>query len=286
MADPSGPLEEREILTLAYPPDLPGVSIIRAVNNSTKWQMHHEMYLIYLMHDGGGAWTCDGRTYPAVAGQTGFMSPGDYHKVTSLAPCGITGEPGTTQDCVQVSPELVLQAGLELGVGPSDLGLRAGVSADPRVSSVFRRYFLQCLDAPRSPLALQSAFAECMETLVARIMRPSVDVLRTSAGQRAVRRCKDYLRSESGKQVTLDELSALTGYSKFHLLRAFKAELGITPHQFLIQVRLAKARQLLTRGVPPALVAADVGFADQAHFIRLFKRWMGVPPVRTRSKER
>ena len=125
-----------------------------------------------------------------------------------------------------------------------------------------------------------------METLVARIMRPSVDVLRTSAGQRAVRRCKDYLRSESGKQVTLDELSALTGYSKFHLLRAFKAELGITPHQFLIQVRLAKARQLLTRGVPPALVAADVGFADQAHFIRLFKRWMGVPPVRTRSKER
>jgi AraC-like DNA-binding protein len=66
--------------------------------------------------------------------------------------------------------------------------------------------------------------------------------------------------------------------SPFALLRAFRGETGLPPHAYLNQLRVRLARRLLDRGVAPAEVAAEVGFADQAHLTRHFKRVMGVPP--------
>lgn len=278
------PPEEREILRMEYPRDLPGTTLIHAVNNSTRWRMHHEAYLIYLMRDGGGTWNCGGRSHRTEPGRSGWMCPGDFHQVTSLDPCGSTREPGTTQSCLVVAPELVGRAALELGLNPARIGLGAGVSTDPRVSVRLRRFF-SCARSERSPLAVQSALAKCLEALVGLLPKPAVNVLGGRAGRRAVRRAQEILRSESARPVGLEELAEETGYTKFQLLRAFKADLGITPHQFLIQVRLGKARELLARGIPSAIAAVEAGFADQAHFIRHFKRWWGVSPVRFRPRK-
>jgi AraC-like DNA-binding protein len=71
----------------------------------------------------------------------------------------------------------------------------------------------------------------------------------------------------------------MTGLSQFALLRAFRAEMGLPPHAYLNQLRVRQARQLLDAGVSAAEVAARVGFADQAHLTRHFKRVVGVPPA-------
>jgi AraC-like DNA-binding protein len=52
----------------------------------------------------------------------------------------------------------------------------------------------------------------------------------------------------------------------------------MTPHAYLIDVRVRRARDLLRRGEPPAVVAATVGFADQAHLTRVFKARVGIAP--------
>jgi AraC-like DNA-binding protein len=71
----------------------------------------------------------------------------------------------------------------------------------------------------------------------------------------------------------------MTGLSQFALLRAFRAATGLPPHAYLNQLRVRRARLLLDDGVPAADVAAQVGFADQAHLTRHFKRVVGVPPA-------
>ena len=71
----------------------------------------------------------------------------------------------------------------------------------------------------------------------------------------------------------------MTGLSQFALLRAFRAATGLPPHAYLNQVRVRRARLLLDDGVPAADVAGQVGFADQAHLTRHFKRVVGVPPA-------
>ncbi|HKB29229.1 MAG TPA: AraC family transcriptional regulator, partial [Streptosporangiaceae bacterium] len=96
------------------------------------------------------------------------------------------------------------------------------------------------------------------------------------------------LRAAAAAREILDErltdpprlavLAAAVGASPFSLLRAFRAATGLPPHAYLNQRRVRLARDLLGRGVRPAEVAARVGFADQAHLTRHFKRIVGVPP--------
>jgi AraC-like DNA-binding protein len=89
-----------------------------------------------------------------------------------------------------------------------------------------------------------------------------------------------YLLDNLHTSVTLAELCAVSGLDVFHLLRAFRRAYGVPPHRFLVGARVARARDLLARGVAPADVAADVGFCDQSHLNRHFARIVGVTPAR------
>ena len=96
---------------------------------------------------------------------------------------------------------------------------------------------------------------------------------------RVRRRVLELMVAQSDRQLTLDVLAREAGLSLTHFARAFKESVGRAPHQHLMTLRLERARRLLE--APDAAlsdVAARAGFADQAHFTRLFKREFGVTP--------
>jgi transcriptional regulator GlxA family with amidase domain len=95
-----------------------------------------------------------------------------------------------------------------------------------------------------------------------------------------VRRALGHLLRHYAAPVTVGDLAALSGRSCFQLIRAFRTELGITPHAMLIRIRVARATTMLEAGEPIAGVAVDVGFVDQTHFTRHFKRLHGDTPGR------
>ena len=96
----------------------------------------------------------------------------------------------------------------------------------------------------------------------------------------AVRRARRHLAERWDQRVTLAELAAAAGLSRFELVRRFREQTGITPHAFQSNLRIDHARRLLAAGDPPAAVAATCGFADQPHLTRVFKRAVGVSPGR------
>lgn len=87
-----------------------------------------------------------------------------------------------------------------------------------------------------------------------------------------------YLADNYERNITLNELSRLSGLSTFHLIRSFNKLIGLSPHAFLIQLRVRRAREMLETGVPLAQVAAAVGLYDQSALNRHFKRIYGVTP--------
>ena len=91
------------------------------------------------------------------------------------------------------------------------------------------------------------------------------------------------LDSALDESVSLGELAALSGVSRFQLLRGFVREVEITPHAYLVQRRVRLARQLLSDGQTPAQTAVQAGFADQSHMTRAFVRHLGVTPGRYRT---
>ncbi|WP_293127455.1 AraC family transcriptional regulator [Microcoleus sp. bin38.metabat.b11b12b14.051] len=89
----------------------------------------------------------------------------------------------------------------------------------------------------------------------------------------------EYIAEHLHREVKLIELAAIAQISPYHFLRLFKNSLGITPHQYILQRRIEKAKYLLLHTeLSITEVAATAGFYDQSHLTRYFKRIVGVTP--------
>lgn len=108
----------------------------------------------------------------------------------------------------------------------------------------------------------------------------AADPARASAG---VQRVIALLQHQPQAVNTLQCLARLAGMSRYQLIRAFRAATGMTPHAYQLNQRVIQARACLQVGEPAAALAQRLGFADQAHFQRVFKAHVGVTPGRYRN---
>gem|GEM_PF-817271 len=127
--------------------------------------------------------------------------------------------------------------------------------------------------------AIEVAVAEAIASL-APIAQPR------ASGARAVRRARELLCERYAEGITLNALAAHAGLDKYQLCRAFRAEVGLPPHAYLVHVRVARAKELLRSGARPANVAAVVGFYDQAQLTHHFRRVVGTTPARYAASSR
>ena len=80
-------------------------------------------------------------------------------------------------------------------------------------------------------------------------------------------------------KLSVEEMAQNAFLSKYHFIRSFKAEVGLTPHQFQIQNRIRKAQRLIHEADTITEVALTTGFCDQSHFIKQFEKQVGLPPL-------
>ncbi len=88
----------------------------------------------------------------------------------------------------------------------------------------------------------------------------------------------DYIHQNLEKDLSLDQLAHTFYLSKYHLGHVFKKATGFTVMEYIIHRRIIKSRELLKRNLPVYQVAEQVGFNNYAHFIRTFKKLVGVSP--------
>lgn len=163
---------------------------------------------------------------------------------------------------------------------PGDAEIARPVLHDPVLARRFALAFDHLTTATPDPLAVEEGVLRMLAHLVAR--HGSVPPARSSPPPlviRALRRLDDCPE----QSVTLADLAALSGVSRFQLLRGFTQATGITPHAYLLQQRVRLARRLLAAGQRPAEAAAGAGFADQSHLTRAFRRQLGITPARYRA---
>jgi len=93
-----------------------------------------------------------------------------------------------------------------------------------------------------------------------------------------IERALAFLSENYADRIPVGELAAKAGLSEFHFMHRFSSMLGITPHRYQLMLRVFHAKSVLRRGMPIRDVATTVGFADQSHLHRYFRRIVGVTP--------
>ncbi|MGP4049293.1 AraC family transcriptional regulator [Streptomyces sp. 2A115] len=153
---------------------------------------------------------------------------------------------------------------------------------DPELAAALRLTHTE-LSACPDPLEAESRIPWLLTALARRhsTARPMCD--RIPGADRIAEAVRDRLADELLAPPSLSDLAADLGLSRYQLLRAFRTSTGIPPYAWLAQHRVNRARRLLESGHRPAEAAALVGFADQAHLTRWFRRVLGVTPAAYRN---
>lgn len=148
---------------------------------------------------------------------------------------------------------------------------------DRRLSSAMHHAHA-ILEVSRDPVERQSSLLEVMAVLYARHGEPRFKPIPAGNEIQPVKAAMGYIRENYGSAISMADLAAVARLSEFHFMRVFHKYSGLTPHAFLTQVRLEAARDLLRSGLGSADTASSVGFFDQSHLIRHFKRVYGITP--------
>lgn len=121
------------------------------------------------------------------------------------------------------------------------------------------------------------------EKLIAFLMAPGLGGgdggLPSSTPHSQLGRTREMILDQLEGKITLDDMALEAGLSRYHLIRSFKQAYGLTPHAFQLDQRINRAKYLLKQGNAMVDVAQQLGFADQSHFQRNFKKRHAVTPM-------
>ncbi|MDQ0830599.1 AraC-like DNA-binding protein [Streptomyces achromogenes] len=200
------------------------------------------------------------------------LDPGETH----------TGGPGATTGGYAYRALYAVPGLLTDGVLGGTPHFREPLVDDPELAAALRRAHTELTVRP-DPLEAESRLPWLLTALARRhsTARPVCDMI--PGAEHITRAVRTRLTDELLAPPSLADLAAELGLSRYQLLRAFRTTTGIPPYAWLAQYRVTRARALLESGLRPAEVAALVGFADQAHLTRWFRRVLGVTPAAYRN---
>lgn len=249
-----------------HPPVVAGLEAMSLLTAHTFSRHSHDQFGIGVFMQGAQhSWSNIGKVESA-AGNIIMVNPGEIHD-------GIPLQGPRGWHMIYLSPEIVTQEYQNHGAA-DDIIMRPVVS-DEMLSACMRQLFCEINTANPDRAAVEESFLLCLMSV---FQRHTFSPPQRKIYSPSVALAKEYLDDSPEEKITLTMLAALCGVSRFQLIRGFSRETGITPHAYLVQSRVRRARRLLLEGRKAADVALETGFADQSHLNRAFLRQFGMTP--------
>ena len=255
---------------------LKGVDAMSATTSRAYPRHTHDQYGIGVIDSGGHASLSGRGQVEAGAGSLIFVNPGEVHDGRAL------GGRARSWRMLYFEPAAMFAARNDVLEGATEVAsFAAPVFADDRLRRAFDTAFASVMrhDESGHEMIAETAVLRMVAQLAVNLSSKSRKSSRATA---SIRNARDRIDADPAASLTLTNLAAEAGSSRYQLLRAFARELGLTPHAYIVQQRLALARRLIRAGSTLADVASATGFSDQSHLTRMFARQFGVTPARYR----
>lgn len=187
---------------------------------------------------------------------------------------------------IGMSPVLLSDLASEIGMTRTnaDIAFRTSMARDENIIAIARTIATEITKK-------RPGFREMLEALLRQLaihllrthftMRKPARIELSRAGpvDRRLRRAIEFMHDNYSRELTLDEIASAAYLSEYHFARMFKQITGVTPHVYLANLRLERARRLLIdTSHPISEIAAMVGYQSQSHFTKIFKSVTGITP--------
>ncbi|WP_088226008.1 AraC family transcriptional regulator [Desulfosporosinus sp. FKB] len=230
----------------------------------------HDYYVLGFIESGKRYLTCNNQNYILNAGNITIFNPQDTHTCIQVD--------GKALDyrCINIEPNIMRRTVEEITGNGSLPHFKQTVLYHNEIAASLRELNLMIF-GEENDFIKEELFLFLLEQLI----EDYSDTIPKSFSQESTSEIKTacaYLESNYSKPITLDKLSELTGLSKYHLLRSFTRQKGISPYSYLVTIRINNAKKLLEQGMSPLDVAFQTGFSDQSHFSNFFKKLIGLTP--------
>lgn len=229
----------------------------------------HEHYVIGFIERGRRNLTCRGERYVTAPGDLLLFNPGENHA------CEGAADQPLDYRCLNIEPDVLAKASREIFGGSGAPVFARSVVFHCELVDELRELHAMILRG-ETGVQKEERFLFLLEQLLREYAHAGSP--RQPERRAEVQAVCDYLAAHLDEPVSLDTLGRVAGLSKYHLLRAFTRETGITPYSYLETLRIDRAKALLKQGETPANVALATGFGDQSHFSNTFKRLIGLTP--------
>jgi AraC-like DNA-binding protein len=256
---------------------LEGAALATARYGAHEFDRHVHDELVIVMTE-RGAGECRTRVGSDVAGPgtVWVFGPGEYH-------CGEVWEGKAWHyRSIYLDERGLAALGTVFGRDPANelpLFVPPGLYHDEQLCALLLKAHASLDENGPTPLMERQAhWWAAMGMLFGRYGQPKPPVAEPGRETQRMARVRDYIEAHYERDIPIDELAALVGLSRYHLMRAFCKEYGLPPHAYANQVRLIAAKRLLAAGRTAADAAASAGFYDQSHLNRVFKRAYGITP--------
>lgn len=247
------------------PNSIPGIEMAAAAYVDRAFPVHlHEEFVIGVITRGAERLSTPAGEATAAAGDLILLEPGAPHANQALGPEGVEYR------IFYVSKEVVTRSF-------GEVRFCSPVFKDRKLASRLGRAHALAVAASNA-LWIEDVFFDAVGAIIEATQATATQP--QPQPQRQVALAYDFLISAFAEHVSLTELARISGLSPYHLLRAFRAQVGLTPRAFQLQLRLKEARRRLRDGAAIAETAADLGFADQSHLTRHFQQNFGISPGR------
>lgn len=251
---------------------LRGVTVLNATMADFSYADHaHAELALGVTLSGIQEFRCRGRSYRSPPGGVMVFNPGDVHN----------GNPGG---------RTVLEYAM-LYVDPGELLPLVGSAGGPEGSG-WRFREVNFRDAVLRAALLRTVRAVVRDSgstieqeyglyaIARRLAQLAGGVWESRGGGREtlLLRAREYINDNIAEDLSVEDLSAVAAMSKFHFIRLFRERFGLTPHRYILNQRVNRARAALEAGRPPSDVAQELAFSDVSHLNRRFKLVYGLTP--------
>lgn len=229
----------------------------------------HDRYAVGVISSGVERMYYRGRSSLGGAGSVVTISPGEIHD-------GLPAhEQGWMYRMLYLDPQWLNRTLMPKQAGDYIYLFKMAFDQAPALARTFLQHH-QAIESSQCGLERECLLLELVPQLFERNGAPisSVEAFEKQAVQQVRRKLED----DFDKPVSLDQLANLVGLEPLYLIRVFKKSVGVSPHSYQIQIRIAQVQRLLRAGVSIADAAFACGFFDQSHMTRAFKKVVGITP--------